>query len=73
MRYEKEWASFHGKQQKRSYLIKEIMSKFSDGDLDRIANILKKQDASRMSLFKVFFTAFSRHPLVLLKVFKLFK
>ncbi len=71
-KYEKQWASHYGKQQRRSFALKEIMVGFTDSFLNEIAASLSKADAHALNVSRVFLKAFSKHPLHLLKVLKLF-
>jgi digeranylgeranylglycerophospholipid reductase len=71
-KYEKQWASYYGKQQKRSYSLKKTIVKFTDSFYDEIAASLQKVDPGALNVTRVFVKAFSRHPLQLLKVLKLF-
>ncbi len=70
--YEKQWASHFGKQQKRSHALKQTINGFSDAFLDELAGSLVKIEPGRMNISRVFMKAFSKHPLQLLKVLKLF-
>jgi digeranylgeranylglycerophospholipid reductase len=72
-KYQKQWASHYGKQQQRSFALKETMVKFSDSFLDDIARSLQKIDSNVLNVTRVFIKAFSRHPILLLKVLKLFR
>ena len=71
-KYEKQWASYYGKQQKRSYALKKTIVNFTDSFFDEIATSLQKIDPGSLNVTRVFVKAFSRHPLQLLKVLKLF-
>ena len=71
-KYEKDWAAYYGKQQRRSYSLKETMVGFSDAFLDDVAKSLKKTDPHKLKVSRVFLKAFSKHPMQLLKVLKLF-
>jgi digeranylgeranylglycerophospholipid reductase len=71
--YEKQWASHYGKQQRRSHALKEVMVGFSDSFLDEIARSLSMVEPSAMNASRVFLKAFSKHPLLALKVIKLFR
>ena len=72
-RYEKQWASYYGKQQRRSYSLKEVMVGFSDDFLDEIAASFSNAQPGAMNASRVFLRAFSRHPFLALKVLKLFR
>jgi digeranylgeranylglycerophospholipid reductase len=72
-KYEKAWASFYGKQQLRSFSLKEIMVGFSDRFLDDIARSIAKNPGKKVDVLSLFKKAFSNHPLQLLKVIKLLR
>jgi digeranylgeranylglycerophospholipid reductase len=71
--YEKIWKKRFGRQQDRSYSLKEFVVKTDDGFLDRIAASLVKEDPKKMNYLRVFAKAFSGRPLLLLKAVKLFR
>jgi digeranylgeranylglycerophospholipid reductase len=72
--YQKEWAANFGKQQKRSYALKNMLLKsFDDRMLDSIASSLSREKAGRLNYVRVFMRAFAGHPLMLIKVMKLFR
>ncbi|MBN2189499.1 MAG: NAD(P)/FAD-dependent oxidoreductase [Chitinispirillaceae bacterium] len=70
--YEKNWIKTYGKQQERSYALKEFVMKTDDAFLDRIAASLVREPPERMNYLRVFARTFSRRPLLLLKAVKLF-
>jgi digeranylgeranylglycerophospholipid reductase len=70
--YEKEWARYYGKQQRRSYGLKESMVSFPDSFLDEIAVSLSSISPEKMTVWRMFFKAFAKHPLQLFRVLKLF-
>jgi digeranylgeranylglycerophospholipid reductase len=70
--YERQWASYYGKQQKRSYSLKKTIVNFTDSFFDEIALSMQKIDPGALNVTRVFVKAFSRHPLQLFKVLKLF-
>jgi digeranylgeranylglycerophospholipid reductase len=72
-KYEKLWARFHGKQQQRSYILKEMMLEYDDNILNAIASALLKEKRVKRSYLRVFLRAFSRHPFLMLKAFRLFR
>jgi digeranylgeranylglycerophospholipid reductase len=72
-KYEKKWASFYGKQQLRSFKLKEIMIGFNDAFLDGIARSVSNKDPKKVNVLSIFIKAFSKHPLMLLKVIKLLR
>jgi digeranylgeranylglycerophospholipid reductase len=71
-RYETLWIKTYGKQQDRSYALKEFVMKTDDAFLDRIAASLSKEPPERMNYLRVFARTFSRRPLLLLKAVKVF-
>jgi digeranylgeranylglycerophospholipid reductase len=71
--YEKQWASFYGKQQLRSFSLKEVMVSFSDDFLDDVARSISKNPGKKMSILSIFIKAFSSRPLLLLKVMRLLR
>jgi digeranylgeranylglycerophospholipid reductase len=70
--YEKQWASHYGKQQKRSFSLKNTIVEFSDAFLDDLARSLEKNDSNSLGVAAIFLKAFSKHPFQLPKVLKLF-
>jgi digeranylgeranylglycerophospholipid reductase len=72
-KYEKQWASFYGKQQLRSFSLKEVMVGFSDDFLDDIARSISKNSRKKINILSIFIKAFSRHPLLLPKVLRLLR
>ena len=71
--YEKQWKKKYGRQQERSYILKEFLVHHTDDQfLNRIADKLSKKNGRKTGLLAVFLTAFSRHPLLMFKAFKLF-
>lgn len=71
--YQDQWASFYGKQQLRSYSIKEVMIGFPDSFLDDIARSTTKKATRNLSILSVFVKAFYKRPLLLLKVIRLLR
>ena len=72
-KYEVLWKKRFGKQQDRSFSLKEFVTKHADDKfLDRIASSLAKEDPADMNYLRVFIKAFSRNPLLLFKAIKLF-
>lgn len=72
-KYDKIWKKRYGKQQERSYALKEFVTKHTDDTfLNRIAGTLVKKDPNKMRYLTVFLTTFARHPLLLVKAIKLF-
>lgn len=73
MRYQDQWVSFYGKQQNRSYAVKEAMIGFPDAFLDDIARAVTRKGAKPMSILSIFIRAFYKRPLLLMKVIRLLK
>ncbi len=71
-RYEAEWKKTYGKQQDRSYSLKEFVMKTDDAFLDRVASSLAKEPPDRLNYLRVFMRTFAGRPLLLLKAMKLF-
>jgi|WetSurMetagenome_2_1015567.scaffolds.fasta_scaffold49963_1 digeranylgeranylglycerophospholipid reductase len=72
--YEKIWASGFGKQQLRSYALKNFLVKQHNDDfLNRVAASLSTKKPEKLSILVVFLRAFITNPLALIKVFRLFK
>lgn len=71
--YEKRWKAHYGKQQERSFVLKEFVTRHTDDTfLNRIAVKLSKKQSGRIKYLTVFFSTFSRHPILMFKAFKLF-
>lgn len=70
--YEKEWWKTYGKQQERSFALKEFVLKSDDAFLDRIASSLAKERPEKMNYLRVFIRTFARSPLLLIKAIRLF-
>lgn len=71
--YQNRWASFYGRQQDRSYAIKEVMVGFTDAFLDGVARSVMRNGAKKMSILSIFVKAFISRPLLLLKVMRLLR
>lgn len=71
--YEQGWAKHYGKQQIRSYSLKEFVLSVNDSFLDKIARSLAKEDPGKINYLRVFTRTFAFKPLLLLKAIKLFK
>jgi digeranylgeranylglycerophospholipid reductase len=71
--YQDQWASFYGKQQDRSYAIKEAMIGFPDAFLDDVARAVTRKGARSMNILSIFIRAFYKRPLLLMKVIPLLK
>jgi digeranylgeranylglycerophospholipid reductase len=72
-KYEKEWIKHFGKQQLRSYALKESMIHFSDEFISRVADSVVSQKSKKLNIVKIFLEAFSSHPILMNKAYKLFK
>ncbi len=73
LRYQHVWSKFYGKQQNRSYSIKEVMIDFPDSFLDAVARSATKGGSKSLSILSVFVKAFYMRPLILLKVIRLLR
>ncbi|HMA65456.1 MAG: NAD(P)/FAD-dependent oxidoreductase [Fibrobacterota bacterium] len=72
--YERTWKKKFGKQQERSYKLKEFLAKNgSDAFLDRIAHSLSKENPEKINYLRVFLKTFAKHPVLLYKAFQLFR
>lgn len=72
--YQKQWASFCGKQQMRQYALKSLLlKKNNDRFLDDIALSLQKENSDTLNYLRIFMRTFKKHPAMLLKTFLLFK
>jgi len=72
--YERAWAAHLGKQQLRAYALKQmLLTKNNDSFYDAIAASFARKDPKKLNYMRIFFRAFARHPLMLVKVFYLFR
>ena len=72
--YQKKWARYCGKQQLRSYALKTVLlKKNNDTFFDTVARSLSRELPEALSYRRVFFRTFSKHPVILLKTFFLFR
>lgn len=72
--YQKRWAYYCGKQQLRSYALKTVLlRKNNDTFFDTVAKSLSRESSETLSYRRVFFRTFSKHPVILLKTFFLFR
>ncbi len=71
--YQKDWNKYCGKNQKRSHALKTALLKRRDPFYNHLAQALSKEDPDKLSYLRVFMRVFSKHPLLLLKTFLLFK
>ncbi|MFQ6605811.1 MAG: NAD(P)/FAD-dependent oxidoreductase [Fidelibacterota bacterium] len=70
--YEKAWYKIGGKNHERFYRIKEAIHRFSDDDLNRIADSLLLVPENERSLFKLFSAAVAKKPSLLVDVARVF-
>jgi digeranylgeranylglycerophospholipid reductase len=70
--YEHLWRKRYGKQQDRSFALKEFVMKTDDAFLDRVASSLAKEPPERMNYMRVFTRTFAKRPLLLFKAMMLF-
>jgi len=71
--YQRKWAKEFGKQQERSFALKEFIMSADDAFLNKIADSLSKEPPGAVSYLRVFMRTFSSRPLLLFKAFKLFR
>lgn len=72
--YESAWRKKYGKQQERSFKLKEFLAKNgSDAFLDKIATSLSKENPDKINYLRIFLKTFAGNPILLYKAFKLFK
>jgi len=71
--YEKIWKARCGKQQHRSYLLKEALLTMDDAFFNEVAHRLSREDPRNISYRRVFLKTFFGRPMLLLKVFQLFR
>ncbi len=71
--YQKNWNKYCGKNQARSYALKSALIHRRQEFYNDVAEALKNEDPAKLSYFRVFAKVFAKHPLLLLKVFFLFK
>ncbi len=70
--YEKEWHKIGGKNHERFYRIKETIFRFTDDDLNRIADGIANVPEDGRSLLKLFTIAVSKKPSLLIDVTRVF-
>ncbi len=70
--YEKSWHKIGGKNHERFYRLKEAIFRFTDSDLNRIADAIVKIPEADRNLFKLFSTAVAKKPSLLVDVARLF-
>ncbi|MDR3011830.1 MAG: NAD(P)/FAD-dependent oxidoreductase [Chitinispirillales bacterium] len=71
--YHKQWAKRFGKQQDRSFALKEFILSAGDRFLDDIAKSLSKEDPEKLNYLRVFTRTFASRPKLLWKAFWLFR
>jgi digeranylgeranylglycerophospholipid reductase len=71
--YQREWAKAFGKQQERSFALKEFIMSADDAFLDKTAAALAREAPGKVSYLRVFMRAFASRPWLLLKAFNLFR
>ncbi|MFP4416963.1 MAG: NAD(P)/FAD-dependent oxidoreductase [Fibrobacterota bacterium] len=71
--YERQWAKTFGRQQRRTHKLKNLLLRFKDAELDKIAESMKNVESDKMGYLRVFTRVFARHPLSLLRVITLFR
>lgn len=72
--YEKIWRTHLGRQQLRSYALKrKLLTKNNDEFYDIIARSFAGENPEKLNYMRIFFRAFARHPLMLLKIYHLFR
>jgi digeranylgeranylglycerophospholipid reductase len=73
-KYERQWAGSLGKQQLRSYALKQILiKKHSDTFLNGIARSLSRNKNKNMTVLNVFLRTFAAHPVACIKALFLFR
>ena len=71
-KYETGWKKRYGRQQDRSYALKEFVLKTDDAFLNRIAASLSREPPERLNYLRVFMRTFANRPLLLFKAMRLF-
>ena len=70
--YPKAWHKSEGNNNAMSYKIKQVIDRFSDDDLNRLARILLELDPSKRTPFAIFKAALRKHPRLILDAAKIF-
>lgn len=70
--YAKEWDKAEGKNNARSYKIKQTVHKLTDEDLNKAADALLKLPEEKRTAFNVFKTVLFNHPKLILEAAKIF-
>ncbi|MFH1942912.1 MAG: NAD(P)/FAD-dependent oxidoreductase [bacterium] len=71
--YPRDWHKAEGKNNERAYRIKKVVTKLSDEDLNKIAEILVDIPPAKRTLFRIMETALFKHPKLILEAAKIFK
>jgi len=71
--YHNGWAKNFGKQQDRSFALKEFLLSTDDKFLNGVAETLARENPEKLNYLRVFMRAFASKPRLLLKVLKLFR
>ena len=71
-KYEKQWHKLLGKSYERMYKIKSAVSKLTDDDFNRTAEIISSIPQYKRTLGRVFKTALMNHPKLLFDVVRAF-
>lgn len=72
--YEVMWRNRFGKEQERTFALKEFLIKHADDSfLDHVAKSLQRENPAKMNYLRVFIKTFSRHPVLLFKAYKVFR
>ncbi|MBN2104853.1 NAD(P)/FAD-dependent oxidoreductase [bacterium] len=70
--YVKEWHKTEGKNNERSYRIQQVVNKFSDKDLNKIAQTVNGIPLKNRSIMQIFKTALLKHPKLILEAAKVY-
>jgi len=70
--YVQEWHKAEGKNNERSYRIQQVVNKFSDQDLNKIARSVNGIPLEKRSIMQIFKTALLKHPKLILDAAKVY-
>ena len=70
--YPKAWRKAEGNNNAMSYKIRQVIDRFSDDDLNRLAHILLEFDPRKRTPFAIFKAALRKHPKLILDAAKIF-
>ena len=70
--YQREWYKAEGKNNEISYKIKRVIDRFSDSDLNKIADTLLQIPPEKRSALRIFKVALLRHPKLMIEAAKVF-